>query len=491
VIQVYSKANFEENFARAALTFGSFGMQQYQVGGGLVQGKTRAILQGTHTRTDGYRDQSRLVNTNVNARVFHDFSEKSKLNFQVNYTNSPIGDDPGSLSAETVEENRQQARDRNVLFQTGEAISQFKFGGRYQLAIDEEKSVQLYGFYSNRDFEGRIPSTPNGWIELGRNYMGQGGHFKLEKDLRAGKNTFQIGYEWALQQDDRQRFMNLEGEKGDLSLDQIERFSAAGIYALNHYKVGQVLMTLGLRYDLNFLSADDQKTDDGDESGDRQLSAFNPSVGLNYEFVKNLHVYASYRSSFETPTLNELSSSPTFQAGFNEELTSQRAHNYEAGIKGVVGNNFDFDLTYFYINTTNDIVPSESGLGLTYYRNAGSSTRHGLETWARYRITSALQARASYAYSNFKYKEYLLPGYNFAGMALPAIPPHFLTLQLAYEDRKGLNVRLQHRYTAEFYADDANIGTEPAYHVTDLSAGYRLEVKDMIFTPFLSLRYVM
>ena len=208
VIQVYSKANFEESFARAALTFGSFGMQQYQVGGGLVQGKTRAILQGTHTRTNGYRDQSNLVNSNFNARVFHDFSDKSKLNFQVNYTNSPVGDDPGGINAESVVENRQQARDRNVLFQTGESINQFKFGGQYRLALDEEKSLQLYGFYSNRNFEGRIPIPSNGWIELGRNYVGQGGHFKLQKDAFNGKNTLQIGYELALQQDARQRFRN-------------------------------------------------------------------------------------------------------------------------------------------------------------------------------------------------------------------------------------------------------------------------------------------
>jgi len=65
-----------------------------------------------------------------------------------------------------------------------------------------------------------------------------------------------------------------------------------------------------------------------------------------------------------------------------------------------------------------------------------------------------------------------------------------LTVQLAYEDSKGWNVRLQHRYTAEFYANDANDATEPTYQVTDLSAGYHLEVKDMIFTPFLGINNI-
>jgi len=492
VIQVYSKADFDENFQYAALTLGSFGMQQYQLGRGLVYDKTRAVVQATHTLTNGYRDQSRLVNTNFNARVFHDLSEKSKLNFQVNYTISPVGDDPGGIDSMSVAENRRQARDRNLLFRTGETISQFKLGGQYQLALDEGKSVQLYGFYSNRGFEGRIPIPSNGWIDLGRNYMGQGGSYKLEKDAFDGKNTLQVGYELAVQRDARQRFMNEEGIKGDLVLDQIERFSSAGIYVLNHYQRGPLLVALGLRYDLNNLGVNDKLMDDGDQSGKQNLAAFNPSIGVNYEFSENLHAYANYRSGFETPALSELSANPTDEAGFNENLKSQQANNYEIGAKGVVGDNFDFDVTYFFINTKNDLVPYEleDFPDRTFYRNAGSTTRNGLELWGRYRITSALQARASYAYSNFKYKDYLIDNDDFGGNVLPAIPPHFLTLQLAYEDRKGWNVRLQHRYTAEFYANDANDATEPTYQVTDLSAGYRLEVKDMIFTPFLGINNI-
>ncbi len=492
VIQVYSKADFKENFQSAALTLGSFGMQQYQIGRGVVYDKTRAIFQGTHTLTSGYRDQSRLVNTNFNVRAFHDFSEKSKLNFQVNYTISPVGDDPGGINAESVMENRRQARDRNLLFRTGEAINQLKIGSRYRLTLDEGRSVQLYGFYSNRGFEGRIPIPSNGWIDLQRNYMGQGGHYKLEKDAFEGKSTLQVGYELALQRDVRQRFMNNEGVKGDLVLDQVERFSSAGIYALNHFKRGPFLVALGLRYDLNNLGVNDKKTDDGDQSGKQNLAAFNPSIGLNYEFSKNLHAYANFRSGFETPALSELSANPTGDAGFNENLKSQRANNYEIGAKGVVGDYFDFDATFFYINTANDLVPFEleDFPDRTFYRNAGNTTRSGLELWGRYRITSALQARASYAYSNFKYKNYAIDNEDFGGNVLPAIPPHFLTLQLAYQDSKGWNARLQHRYTAEFYANDANDATEPTYQVTDLSAGYRLAVKDMIFTPFVGINNI-
>lgn len=492
VIQIYTRDNFEQNFLNAGVTFGSFNMQQYQLSGGLVQGNTRAILQGTHTRTDGYRMQSKLENTNFNARVFHDFSQRSKINFQLNYANSPIGDDPGGINANDVIEDRRQARDQNVRFRAGESVAQLKIGSQYEYEFDDNKSLQFYGFYSNRNFEGRLPIGGDGWIELQRAYYGQGGHFKTRKTLRNGSNTFQIGYEWAVQRDDRRRFANNEGVKGDLKLDQIEGFSAVGLYLLDHLSFNRWLFSFGLRYDWNRLTADDQFRIDGDQSGSRNLSALNPSLGINFEVTDNLHLYGSYRTSFETPSLSELSANPSGAAGFDPDLQSQKADNYELGFKGLLGNDLDFDLTFFHINTTNDLVPFELEAfpGRTFFRNAGSTVRDGVELWLRYQLSRQFSLRGSYTYSDFKYDEYSIDEEEFSGKLLPAIPPHFLTLQAAFENESGLNLRLQHRWTAEFYANDANTATEPAYQVTDLSLSYRLLMKRTTMTPFLGINNI-
>ncbi|MEZ4992556.1 MAG: TonB-dependent receptor [Saprospiraceae bacterium] len=492
VIQIHTRENFDRNFLNAGLTFGSFNMQQYQLSGGWTHHRTRAILQGTHTRTDGYREQSRLENTNFNARIFHDFSDRSKANLQLNYTNSPVGDDPGGINADDVAEDRRQARDQNVRYHAGEAIAQLKLGGQYQYDLSENKSLQFYGFYSTRDFEGLLPIGADGWVDLQRAYFGQGGHFKTRSARANGANTFQLGYEWAIQSDDRRRFANNEGVKGDLALDQIERFSTVGLYVLDHLSFNRWLLSFGLRYDLNQLSADDQLRSDGDQSGSSDLSAFNPSLGVNYEVAPNLHIYGSYRTSFETPSLSELSANPSGEAGFDPDLKSQRAYNYEVGFKGILGNNMDFDLTLFHIDTENDLVPYELEAfpGRTFYRNAGSTTRDGIELWLRYQLSRFFSVRGSYTYSDFSYKEYMLDDEDFAGKLLPAIPPHLLALQLAYENDKGLNLRLQHRYTAEFYANDANTATEPAYQVTDLSIGYRVGLKQATLIPFFGINNI-
>jgi iron complex outermembrane receptor protein len=152
----------------------------------------------------------------------------------------------------------------------------------------------------------------------------------------------------------------------------------------------------------------------------------------------------------------------------------------------------DFDLTLFHIDTENDLVPYELEAfpGRTFYRNAGSTARDGVELWLRYQFSRAFSLRGSYTYSAFTYNEYVLDDEDFAGKLLPAIPPHLLALQLAYESEAGLNLRLQHRYTAEFYADDANTATEPAYQVTDLSLSYRFQLQKSTLVPFLGVNNI-
>lgn len=491
-IHIYTQEKIATNFLEAGLTIGSFNMQQYQLAGGFGKKNTQLIFQGTHTRSDGYRDQSAVENTNVNLRLFQKISKKAKFNAQVNYTNSPIGDDPGGLNLDEVLYNPRQARDRNILYKTGEAIDQFKLGGQYQYQVTKQQSLQLYGFYNHRNFEGRLPFTNGGWVDLQRDYWGQGGHYKWEKTGAISHNILQIGYDLAWQADHRQRYRNLEGFRGAGTLDQVERFSMLGVYLLDHWYWNKWLMTVGVRFDGNRLEVEDQKLDDGDQSGSRNLPAVNPSIGINYQLTERVALYGSFRSSFETPSLSELSANPSGEAGFNPGLESQRAFNYELGGKGLIFNRVDFDLALFYIQTQNDLVPFELAEfpDRSFFRNAGSTKRQGLEVWARYQITSQFSFKTSYTFSDFQYQDYQLPQGDFSGKALPGIPKHFAAFTLAYQNDQGINIRLQHRYISDFFANDANSSSEPAYQITDFSLGYRLQTKTTIWTPFFGINNI-
>lgn len=492
VINILSEEKFKANFVEAGLTFGSYQMQQYQLKGGLVQNKTRMIFQGTHTQSDGYREQSSLENTNLNFRLFHDFSSRSRLNLQANYTHSPIGDDPGGLTLEEVEMDRAQARSRNIDFKTGEAIQQFKGGARYQFKIDDHRNLEFYSFYTQRNFEGRLPFGFGGWVNLKRNYWGQGGHYEQNNYKQKYSNTIQFGYEWATQNDHRERFQNDQGLKGENTLDQFEGFNNLGVYLLDHFKYKELLITAGLRYDWNNLKVKDQRLVNGDQSDNRSLSAFNTSFGVSYNLFSFTNLYVSYRSSFETPSLSELSANPNGEEGFNASLKSQQANNFDLGIKGFILGQIDFDVALFYIKTKNDLVPFEleSFPDRSFFRNAGSTNRQGVECSLGYRINQAFSIRTSYTFSQFEYDEYQLPSGDFSGKFLPGIPKHNASFLLTYQNEMGLNVRLQHRFIGEIFTSDSNEISESSYQLTDLSLGYRWKRKKITWTPFFGVNNI-
>lgn len=492
IINITTKQNFSADFLEAGLTFGSYNNQQYQITSGLVRKNSKIILQGTHTLSDGYRDQSGIKNTNLNLRWFQKLSSKSKINFQANYTNSPISDDAGGLTLDEVNAGRKQARNRNIQFATGEAIEQFKIGSTYNYSINENQDIQLYGFYNHRNFEGLLPFNFGGLVELNRNYFGQGGHYSIKSPITTGRNVLQLGYDFATQKDQRQRFANDDGIKGFNTLNQDEYFTNIAFYALDHFYIKKWLITAGIRFDNNTLKVTDQKLDNGDQSGDIDLFSVNPSFGINYELADRLNVYGNFRSSFETPSLSELSANPTGEDGFNSSLNPQRAYNYEMGLKGLAFKRLSFDLTLFYINTNNDLIPFEleASPDRTFYRNAGTTERTGLELSSTYTINHEFSIQGSYTYSDFKYKLFTLPDADLSGNALPGIPKHYAALSFLYQNTKGLNARLQHRFVDLIYANDANSVSEPSYHTTDFSISYRFKGQKSIWTPFFGINNI-
>ena len=72
---------------------------------------------------------------------------------------------------------------------------------------------------------------------------------------------------------------------------------------------------------------------------------------------------------------------PYAPTGFNPDLESQTATNYELGIKGLVTGRTRFELALFRVDVRDAIVPFElEGSGQSFFQNAGSSTHQGLET---------------------------------------------------------------------------------------------------------------
>ncbi len=470
--------------------YGSYGFQQYQATAGFGTTKANYLLHGSYATSDGYRDQSGFEQYNFNGKSNFRVGEDLKITGILNYSNSPVAEDAGGLTLEEVEANRRQARSRNVDFQTEEDIQQLKIGTSIQWEINDDWQLNNYQFYNYRDFNGLLPFEFGGIIDLQRNYIGHG----TSVNYKVSSNTLSLGYDIGYQNDNRRRFFNLEGIQGGQTLNQQERFTAIGVYAIDHFTVNKWLFTAGLRYDYNQIEVEDRLLANGNDSGDIVLNTINPSIGVSFEWFKNHQVYTTLSTSFETPALSELSADPDGGQGFNEDLDPQRAINYEIGFKGSPLPNLSYQLALFLIDTQDDLVPFELEAfpDRTFFRNAGRTRRQGIEIAAQYAfaipmIIGTWNATASYTYSDFEYRDFVLPNGDFSGNVLPGIPRSTTSFQLRYGKPKGFNASVQSSLVGRLYANDSNTVVVDGYELINLRLGYTIALKKMKILPFFGI----
>ena len=421
--------------------FGDFGFRSYEINTSLKGEKTAAMIHLNRTQTNGFRFNSGFEQNLLNIKVNHKFSSRSTLQLQLNYTNSPRAEDAGGITLENTEIDWRQARQRNIDFDTYESINQFKTGLRWNQKIGGVWDLESYGFYIYRDFLGKLPFENGGIIDLNRNYYGYGTRLNSQKL----NHKFHIGIENNNQRDHRDRYQNLKGYQGDLTFSQLEKFSSLGIYLLDELNLGEFLIRTNLRFDNLILGA-------SSVIQDQVYRVLNPSIGISYKLNPKQIMYTNFSTSFETPTLSELSANPSGLEGLNLNLKPSKAENYELGWKGN-WSRFTLEANLFYILSSNEILPYEIEAfpGRAFYENAGETERFGFEFFGAYKLNSlefiASLTEASYQFSgdDLVSKKYL-----------PGVPGSQIYLQVRYFTENNWRIQLTGEHIGSFFANNSN-----------------------------------
>ncbi|MEM9921332.1 MAG: TonB-dependent receptor [Bacteroidota bacterium] len=478
----------QQHFTELGLGFQSFEGQLYQLTTGQKLGKTSLILHASHQQSEGYREQSDFQSTNVNIRLIHQLSDHSKIEGIFNYMDSPTADDPGGVNLMAFDSIPRSARDRNVQFEAGEAISQLKTSLRYTSRFFDKLDFQTYGFYSRRDFFGKLPFSNSGIIDLRRDFAGHGSSLSGQLKRRSLQWKWYAGYEWSLQNDERQRFVNMDGAQGAATLDQTEKFGNIGLFLLNDFTIGQWIVNAALRYDNNQIEAVDAFLSDGDNSGEIDLDDVNYSVGVAYQINQRQSIFASVSTSFETPTLNELSNNPT-GGGLNPALAPQQATHFELGFKGFLPTQGRFQLTAFFIRSKDELLPFEIEQfpGRTFFRNIGRSDRLGAELFYQQNFHPLISLQTNWAVHQFTFEEYILDGEDFNGNRLPGTPNFQGNINLLLTPLARLHINLQNQSIGKIYTNDGNSEAQDSRSITSISIKYILEKDQFRFMPYIGI----
>ena len=495
VISISTLNQFEDSpevgqFLNGRILYGSYNYSQAQVSYGKDFGPTSFIILGDHSQSDGFRSNSGFTSSILKGRFDHRFSKFSKISVFADFLASPKANDAGGLTLDESTQNRRQARVNNLDFNSGESVRNFKTSVQYSLLATDDNVLDIYGFYTRRIFDGLLPFLNGGAIDLNRHYFGQGISYTVKNKRGL---TVKYGYDIASQLDGRQRFVNDAGTRGDLTLNQREIFKHAGIYTLAEVELGALVISPGLRYDYHELRVRDDLSSNDAGSGEQRYNVFNPSFGINFRAAQNINLFANYSTSFDTPTLNELSNNPTGATGFNADLEPQQSVSFELGARLDIVEKLRAQATLFRIKTDNELVPfqQEGFPGQTFFRNVGQTLRQGLELEGSYTFNPSLSATLSYTFSDFTYDEFELDGEAFDGNYLPGLPKHNLAWGLEYIHESGLSVTSSNSLIGSIYLDDANSSNTDKYLLSNINVSYVIEKAKIKITPFLGLNNIL
>jgi iron complex outermembrane receptor protein len=473
VISINTLTDSSEKYYRNSGIFGAYQYQSLQKTRILDWNSSSLIIHYDKRRSNGYRDQSGYKSNILNLKYINDLDNNNKIVWQINYTDSPYAYDSGGLKLSEVENDRRQARKNNIDYDTYEKVKHLKTGVSWNHKRSENSFFDSYFFYQKRDFFTKLPFNFGGIISLDRDYYGLGTKYTKKYYLDNRKKTLVLGLDYLNQSDDRKRYKNDFGVQGEMTFDQIEQFKSTGLFMLSqtNYDSG-LLVRYGIRYDINDIGTD--------SSSSIILDKLNPSVGLSYKVNSNDNIFFSFGTSFETPTLNELSNNPN-GVGLNEDLKSSSSLNYEIGWRKSVSN-LTLEAIAYAISSENEILPYELEQfpGKNFYQNVGSTSRYGIELNSQLSFKGG-RINLSYTLSKNKFEDFIIDNNNLADNLIPGIPSQMLDLDLIFKLSRGRSLIISNRLIGERYADNANETLINSYNLLNIKYSKEIFSNSEIF----------
>ncbi len=211
-----------------------------------------------------------------------------------------------------------------------------------------------------------------------------------------------------------------------------------------------------------------------------------PRVGLLWEGMDGVQLFANLTKSVEPPNLGAMSPTNT---GF-APVAAQKAWTAEAGARGVKGP-FTFDITLYRAWLSDEMLQYTVAPNIpASVFNADKTVHQGLEAALDWRIVPGLRLRQTYTWSDFRFNGDVQYGDN----RLPIVPQHFYRAELRYDHASGVFIAPSIEWSAsDIWVDYVNLTRAKSYAVLNLNAGWTVNNRVSVFVDARNLankRYV-
>ena len=470
--------------------FGGFGLRRYAVRTSMPVGQGTAFAAFTNSTFDGWRKHSDARRVVLNAGVVGPVGDHTQLGVYLAAANN-LMHIPGPLTLDQVNADPTQAnatylsRDERRYNRLG------RLGVNVEHAINPTTSISSMVYVNPKYLQRSERGTYRDFtrFHLGGNVIGR-------KDVTMGdmKSRLSIGLDEAYQDGSIQFYALANNTRGALSDNKGEGANNFGVFLHDEVAVSDKLNVLvGARYDAvnyyyrSFLPTAPVKFDS------RKYDRVSPKLGVSWLLNPTHSVYANVGGGIEVPAGNETDPSPgpgTIPAALlNPLLDAISSTTYEVGFKSIasrVGNSpvtLDYDVALYNTEVANEIIPYNGG---RYYSTAAKARRSGLEIGANAQATSGVFGGAALTFSKNTYREYVVDSAvinptnagrraDLSGNEIVGIPSVMANVEFGTEvpGYRGLRLKAAVEHSGEYFADDVNRVTVPAFTILNLTAELR------------------
>ena len=419
---------------RVSATAGSHGFWKTLAEAGGTDGTMNYRVSASHMTEDGYRVHTAARATNLYGKFNFDLGEGNRITAIVAGTDF-FNQNAEGLNIEQVHQDPRQANPDALTYNEFQRTKRATVGvtGTFALTTSSELAFAAYTRFTR--WTESVPSSVDH-----RDYQSPGGflQYGARTSIGAMANDLSIGADVDGQRFDEIQRPNLgDAVEGTTVLtDQVVHQRGVGVYVLDRLELARAWSVMaGVRHDsVSNTLADNLATPGFDLSGRKSFSKTTGRLGVAWNPVPGFGAYVSWAQGFLPPATEELANNPDRFGGFNAHLVPATSHGEEVGVRGSLAGKLTYDVALFRLLTANDFgrYRVESRPLETFYDNAGSSRRYGVETALGFFPSPRLSMELAYTYSRFRYDQVLFNDTTYYGTWLPNSPEHQAALDAEY-----------------------------------------------------------
>jgi iron complex outermembrane receptor protein len=481
VIQVFSVDGTEVPQIKSSIDSGPNGMQRLGLQATGVVNGLGYMIDHSDFKTDGLRRHSAAKRKHTNTKLTTTVFEDTKLSLVGNFFDMPLSQDPRGLTKDELRDDRLQANPDSIKYNAGKEVSQNQIGVVSETKLSATSDLMLRAYVGERDLLNPLATGSTG--KLNRSFKGLGFRHNSTHAVGSGAITFSFGAEVEDMKDERKSF-----DKNRVKTrDEDNIATSQGVFAQANWVVNEDWSVIfGLRANEVKLKVKDYfptSSDNPDDSGSVKFKSTNPVLGLTRHFSENSNLFFNYGRGFDTPTLLEIfyitidPIDPTSSdSRLNFALQPAKSDHYEIGYKTRLSKSQRLDVSYFVIDTKNEIIVEANAKGRTVFRNAPRTYKSGIEVahsaqWnqqlSSYMAFSTLNARFSDSFTSNK-------GFISKGNHIPGTMDKQFFAELSWKplSAPSLTTSLELLHQGKIRVNDLNSGTTSGATTYNLRLGW-------------------